>query len=208
MSGVLRALSAAVIAVIVVTTAASAEAAEVTQTVRGRYVQILSRADWGAAASMSPQTRVQWDLVVSAHAPAPGVVRLGISATGDAPVRAEVRLCTVPWQGAICSPGARSLRADWEIPRDGRTTELAAMAADEIAHLRLEVRMGSAAATGSTQVLVHADGFGDQVQAGPAGELPATGGSVPVGALVGGIVLVVIAAVLVLLGRRRHGGCR
>ncbi|MBN9157350.1 hypothetical protein [Microbacterium sp.] len=195
---------AVAVAVVAVTTAASARAAETTQTVQGRYVQIVSRADWNAAASMGPQTRVPWALVVRVQAPAPGTVRLGISATGDAPVRADVRLCAVAWQGATCSAGERSLRADWAIPRDGRTIELAEMPADAVAHLRLEVRMASGPTTGSTRVLVHADAFGDQVQTGPTGELAATGGSVPVFALGGAAVLVVVA-VLLLGGRRRRG---
>ena len=86
---------AVAVAVVAVTTAASARAAETTQTVQGRYVQIVSRADWNAAASMGPQTRVPWALVVRVQAPAPGTVRLGISATGDAPVRADVRLSLI-----------------------------------------------------------------------------------------------------------------
>lgn len=203
-----RVVGVAVIAVIAAAVTPAAEGAEVTQTVQGQYVRIVSRADWSAAASMGPQTSVRWDLVVSAQAPGPGTVRVGVSATGDAAVRADVRLCAAAWQGATCSTGERSLRADWAIPRDGRTVELDAMAADAVAHVRLDVRMGGGAETGSTQVLVHADGFGDQVQTGPVGGLPATGGSVPVFAVVGGAALIVVAVVLVIVGRRRRGGDR
>lgn len=209
MTRLTRSVVAVAIALLSAGTAPSAGAAEEVQTVQGQYVRIVSRADWSAAVSMGPLTNARWDLVISARAPGPGTVRLGISATGDAPVLADARLCEVAWQGVACPSGERSLRADWTIPRGGRTVELDAMPADDVAYLRLDVRMGGGPTAGaSTQVLVHADGFGDEVQTGPNGELPATGGSPPVLAIVSGVVLVVAASALIILGRRRRGDSR
>jgi LPXTG-motif cell wall-anchored protein len=202
-------VGAAALILIVAGTVPSADAAEVTQTVQGQYVRIVSRADWSTAAAMGPTASVQWDLVISARPPGPGTLHLGVSATGEAPVLADVRLCDAAWQGPTCPSGQRWLREDWAIPRDGRTIELDAMSADAVAHLRLDVRLGGGStASGSTQVLVHAEGFGDEVQTGPVGSLPATGGSVPVVAIAGGVVLVVVASILVIVGRRRTGGDR
>ncbi|MFB7844945.1 hypothetical protein [Microbacterium sp. NPDC056052] len=191
-------------------TAAPAQAAVVTDTVQGRYVRIVSSADWTAAAAMTVGTAVRWDLTVSAHAPDPGSVRVSVSASGAAPLAIDVRTCAEPWRGSGCSSGERTLRSDWVVPRGGQPVEIEAISADAVAHLRLDVRVGDAAQHGaSTQIRVHADGFGDAVQVGPgAGDtLPATGDAVPVPVIVvGGVLVSVAAAMLVVAARRRHDG--
>lgn len=198
-------LAAAGAALLALVPAAPAGAVETTQTVQGRYVRIVSQADWTSAEAMEAQTKVRWDLTISAEAPERGTVRIGMSATGEAPLVADVRLCDRAWQGATCPMGERTLRADWAIPRDDRTVELGTMPADAVSHLRVEVRLAAdTAVRGTTRILVHADGFGDRVQTGPAGGLSATGGTVPVPVVVGGSVLVVVAASLVFAGRGRR----
>ncbi|MDR2322242.1 MAG: LPXTG cell wall anchor domain-containing protein [Microbacterium sp.] len=193
-----------------VLTAAPAQAAVVTETVQGRYVQIVSSADWSDAAAMSDGRSVRWDLTVSAHAPDPGSVRVSVSASGAAPLSVDVRTCAESWQDSGCPSGERTLRAGWVVPRGGQPVEVEAISADDVAHLRLDVRVGDDARQGSsTQIRVHADGFGDAVQIGPGAEhaLPATGGAVPVLVIVVGGVLVLAAAVILVVGaRRRRGG--
>ncbi len=194
-------------------TAAPAQAAVVTETVQGRYVRIVSSADWSAAAAMTDGMSVRWDLTVSAHAPDPGSVRVSVSASGAVPLAIDVRTCAEPWRGSDCSSGERTLRADWAVPRGGQPVEIEAMPADAVSHLRLDVRVGDDAQRGaSTQIRVHVDGLGDAVQIGPGSEhaLPATGGGIPVPVIVVGGVLVVAAAVILVVAarRRRDGGER
>ncbi|WP_292722308.1 hypothetical protein [Microbacterium sp. 13-71-7] len=193
--------------------ASPAHASVVTETVQGRYVRIVSSADWSAAAAMTEGMSVRWDLTVSADAPDAGFVRVSVSASGSAPLAIDVRTCAEPWRGGGCPSGERTLRADWAVPRGGRPVEIEAMPADAVAHLRLDVRVGDEAERGaSTQISVHADGFGDAVQVGPGPEhaLPATGGGVPVPFIVVGGVLVSAAVVILLVAarRRRDGGER
>lgn len=189
---------------------APAHAAVVTETVQGQYLRIVSSADWSTAAAMGEGEAVRWDLVVSAHAPDPGTVRLAVSAAGAAPIVADVRMCEEPWQGGTCASGARVLRTDWSVPRDGSAVPIDAMSSDTVAHLRLDVKVGRDAQGGaSTRVRVLADGFGDSVQvgAGSAGSLPATGGSIPVPLLVvGGVLVIAAAGMLVVAARRRREG--
>ncbi|MBS1896546.1 MAG: LPXTG cell wall anchor domain-containing protein [Actinobacteria bacterium] len=203
-AGILTALAAS--AVLLIAAMPAADAAPTTETVQGRYVRIVSSADWDAAAAMGPGASVRWDLVVSAAAPEPGTLRLGLSATGDASITVDARLCPTTWQGDTCTEGERLLRSAWTVPRDGRTVALDEIPADAVAHLRLDVRLDAREDPAVTQLRVQAEGFGDRIQTGPTPALPATGGSVPVVAIAGGAALLVAAAVLLLVGRRRRGG--
>ena len=198
--------ASAAVAVLLIAAMPAAGAAPTTETVQGRYVRIVSSADWGQAAAMDPGASVRWDLVVSAAAPEPGTVRLGLSATGDAATTVDVRLCPAAWQGETCAAGARVLRSAWSVPRDGRTVVLDEIPADAIAHVRLDVRLAAREESAVTQLRLHAEGFGDEIQTGPTGSLPATGGSVPIVAIVGGGAILLAAAVLLLVARRRRGG--
>jgi len=200
-----RILSVLGAAALLIVAMPSAGAAPSTETVQGRYVRIVSSADWSAAAAMDPGASVRWDVVVSAAAPSPGTMHLGVSATGDAPITVDVRLCPAAWQGELCAEGPRVLRSTWSVPRDGRTVVLDEIPADAVAHVRLDVRLDARGDSAATQLRVHADGFGDRLQTGPAEQLPATGGSIPLVAIVGGAVLIA-AAVLLLVARRRRDG--
>ncbi len=197
-------------AIVTVAVPASAGAAPTTETVQGRYLRIDSTADWRIAAAMGPGDEVRWDLAVSADAPSPGSVRLGVSATGAIGLDVDVRLCGQAWQGETCPTGARTLRTGWPVPLDGRTAELDAMPADAVAHLRIDVRVPATDEDlrGSTEIRVHADGFGDSIETGPGASavLSATGGSMPVALVVVGGVLVGGAVVLLLAVRWRKGG--
>jgi hypothetical protein len=154
---------------------ATASAAPTTQVVQGEVLRLVSVADWDAASSLRPGAPVQWDVAISADAPDPGLVSIGVSATGSAPLLLDVSLCERAWEAAGCPGGATVLRTDWSIPRDGVEMQLAEIADDETAHVRLAIALGPNDAGGSTEVRVHARGAGETAVVGPQGGLATTG---------------------------------
>ena len=118
-----------------------ATAAARTDVVQGRYLRLESVADWEAASRMRPGEAVRWDVEISANAPEPGRVSIGVSATGDVVLRVDVRLCALPWRGEECPGGAVTLRHGWEVPRDGGTVVLARTDATAVSRLRLDVAL-------------------------------------------------------------------
>ncbi|GAA5147682.1 hypothetical protein GCM10025768_08250 [Microbacterium pseudoresistens] len=190
--------------------ATPAEAAPTTEVVQGRYLRLVSTADWTQALRLTPGNPVRWDIEISAAAPDPGTVSVGMSASGDTVLLVDVRLCARAWQGEECPGGADALRTDWEVPRDGAVAALTTFADDAVAHLRLDVRLGAAGAIGTagpapTELRVHADGMGDGVSVGPG--LPGTGGAIPYPIIIGGGALLAVGTVVVIATavRRRRG---
>nr|WP_201471319.1 hypothetical protein [Microbacterium hydrocarbonoxydans] len=179
-----------------------AAAAPTTDVVQGQVLRLVSVADWGAASSLRPGQRVRWDVTVSADAPDPGTVRIGISARGDADLLVDAHVCMRAWEGAECPGGARALRLEWPLPRDGVEVPLVEMAEDDVAHLRLSIALDGPE-QGSTDVRVHAQGAGESAAIGPDGGLAATGPPADVRwvIVVGGVLLVAGTASALL--RRR-----
>ncbi|WP_136034377.1 hypothetical protein [Microbacterium sp. PF5] len=180
---------------------AAAVAAPSTEVVQGQVLRLVSVADWDAARDLRPDRPVQWDVQVSADAPDPGVVRLGVSASGSARLRLDIALCAEPWQDAVCPAGATVLRTDWSVPRDGAEVPLTAMRDTETAHLRLTIALDPADGSGSTEVRVLAHGAGESAAVGSDGALAVTGPSpwLPLAAVGGGLLL---TGALVARGRR------
>lgn len=181
-------------------------AAPSTQVVRGEVLTLVSVADWDAAASLLPGGEaVQWDVVVSADAPDPGTVTIGLSASGDAPLIVDAALCMRPWTSTGCPGGASQLRSDWRVPLDGAEVRLAHMADTETAHLRLSIALAADDEGGRTDVRVQAAGVGEVAGVGPGGGvLAATGMSQSVfWILGGGAALVAVGVVLALVRSRR-----
>src|SRR5690349_25128393 len=85
-----------------------AVAAPTTAVVQGQVLRLVSVADWDAAASLRPGEPVQWDVTVSADAPDPGTVSIGISARGDADLLVDAHVCMRAWEGSECPGGARA----------------------------------------------------------------------------------------------------
>lgn len=188
-----------------------AAATPTTQVVQGQVLRLVSIADWDAASSLVPGQRVQWDVAVSADAPDPGRVGIGVSATGDAALAIDVMLCLHEWEPDGCVGGATVLRSAWDIPRDGAEVRLADIADTDVAHIRLAIALADDDARGSTQVRVHAQGAGESAVIGPGGGLATTGMSPIVPwILAGGAALVVLGIVLMILRRRgrRDEGAR
>lgn len=199
-----RAVLLAGLVVLGLASAQPAWAATSTQVVQGQVLRLVSIADWDAAGSLLPGEPVQWDVAISAHAPDPGTVTIGLSATGDAVLVVDAALCMQEWTASGCPGGATALRSNWSIPRDGTEIVLAQMADTETAHLRFAIALDADAEGGRTDVRVHASGVGESAVIGPGGGLATTGMSPAVhGAFGGAAVLVVAGALLIVLRRRR-----
>jgi hypothetical protein len=201
-----RAFVAVFLAVLAVAMPSAAWAASTTQVIQGSVLRLVSVADWAAAGSLLPGQPVQWDIAVSADAPDPGVVRIGVSATGEARLLLDVSMCAQAWTETECPGGATELRTGWSIPRDGVEVPLAEIADTETAYLRLAIFLdpSGGSGAGSTDVRVLARGAGETVTVGSDGALATTG--LPPGTpwVVGaGAVLVVWGAALVHSRGRR-----
>lgn len=195
--------AAAALALVFVASASPAWAAPTTEVIQGQVLRLVSVADWDAAGTLVPGQPVRWDVAVSADAPDPGTVTIGVSATGDAPLLLDASLCGEEWQADGCPGGEVVLRSGWDIPRDGSEVALAEMADTDVAHLRLSIAIGMNADAGSTNVRVHASGEGETVVAGPDGGLATTGPSSPMPWIITGGVVLALGAAMFVLARRR-----
>lgn len=177
--------------------------ASVTEVVEGRYLRLESVADWSAASSMVAGDSVRWDVSVSADAPDPGTVSIGVRAEGDAELRVDAARCPQRWETDGCPGGAARVRSGWSIPRDGVEVPLLAVPATEVAHLRFAISLADPAAGGSTAVSIHATVAGETVVAGSAGRLAVTGLSSIPWVLAGGAVLLLSGGAFATVRRRR-----
>ena len=184
--------------------AAPAWAAPSTQIVQGDVLRLVSVADWDAASRLLPGQPVQWDVTVSAEAPDPGTVTVGISASGDAALIVDALECAQEWQSSGCAGGAMSLKTDWAIPRDGVEVQLLDTADTEVTHLRFVIALAGDE-VGSTQVRVHARGAGESAVIGPDGGGLATTGMPPSAPwfVAGGVILVGAGVASIAMHRRR-----
>lgn len=186
------AIASAVAAGMALIAPSAAWAVPSTQIVQGEVLTLVSVADWDAASSLRPGQPVRWDVTVSADAPEPGTVRVGVSATGDADLVVDAALCTQAWTAGGCPGGETVVRAAWSIPRDGAEVSLVEMSDDDAAHLRLSIALADAQ-LGSTEVRVHAQGAGESATVGPGGGLATTGPSPVAPWAVGGALLLLAA---------------
>ncbi|KAA0962776.1 hypothetical protein FQ142_05575 [Microbacterium sp. ANT_H45B] len=196
-------IASAVAAGVMLVAPTAAWAAPSTQIVQGEVLTLVSVADWDAASSLRPGQPVRWDVTVSADAPEPGTVRVGISATGDAGLVLDAALCTHAWTAGGCPGGETVVRSAWPIPRDGSEISLVEMSDSDAAHLRLSIALADEQ-PGSTEVRVHAQGAGESATVGPGGGLAATGPS-PVApwAVGGALVLLTVGWALAAAARAR-----
>ncbi|MCK8478616.1 hypothetical protein [Microbacterium aurugineum] len=192
------------IAAAAVMTPSAAWAAPTTQVIQGEVLRLVSVADWDAAAGLLPGAPVRWDVAVSADAPDPGVVRIGVSATGTARLLVDISTCSRAWHDAGCPGSETVLRTEWRIPRDGAVVPLAEISDADTAHLRLSVALDPADGAGSTDLRVIATGAGETADVGPGGGLASTGPAPGARwAVVGGVLLAVGGGALAVLRRRR-----
>lgn len=201
---VVSALGVGLVVVGLVVGATPAWAAPSTQVVQGDVLRLVSVADWDAASSLLPGQPVQWDVTVSAEAPDPGTVTVGISASGDAALVVDALECAEEWEASGCAGGAMPLKTGWAIPRDGLEVQLLETADSEVTHLRFVIALAGEE-LGSTQVRVHARGAGESAVIGPDGGGLATTGMPPTAPwfVTGGVVLVGAGLASIAVHRRR-----
>jgi hypothetical protein len=172
--------------------------------VQGRFLRIVSVADWDAAGRMTPQSDVPWDLAISTRATDGGTVTLSVTATGDEPIRVTTRTCAVAWQGAQCPASERVLASNWMPTSTAADLALEQVPASATTYLRLDVQLAPGAADvglgAATTLTVHARGGGDSLAVGTDGALAATGGDAPTSVLAIGVGL--LAAGAMVLGAR------
>jgi len=202
-----RLLLTCVVAVVALAGAAApAWAASSTEVIQGQVLRLVSVADWDAASSLSPGRPVRWNVTVSADAPDPGQVVLGVSAEGSAPLLVDVEMCLREWQQDACPGGAEVLRSAWEVPLDGVRSDLARIADTDVAYVRLSVMLPDGVHSGSTSIRFHASGASESVAVGPDGVLAATGSaSAPWMLLVGAAPAVLGLALILWRGARGRG---
>ncbi len=200
-----RVIACIVVALVSAGVASPAWAAPTTEVIQGQVLRLVSVADWDAASALSTGVPVRWDVTVSADAPDPGQVTLGVSATGDAPLRVDVALCLREWTPDGCPGGAQTLRTAWAVPRDGVEVDLTRIADTDVAHVRLSVVLEPGAHEGSTSIRFHARGESESVVVGAGGGLATTGMSPVVPWILGGGAVLVLLGLVMTLVRRRRG---
>jgi signal peptidase len=131
----------AAVAFVVGGTPEAAEAAEVETVVSSQYLELTSISDPDLLSSMTRLNPVFWQVGVDASPPEPGLVHLGVAATGvmvspgDLSVRVQV--CPVRWVAGVCS----GVASTW-VP----TTDLATLIATPTAFGAHEIGSMNAAA--------------------------------------------------------------
>ncbi|WOP19809.1 signal peptidase I [Raineyella sp. LH-20] len=149
------------------------------QTVRGRYLTLVSVPD-PRMATMGPGETVHWQVGISVDAPDPGTVDIGLSATGNASMglTAAATACSVAWVDGVCAGRSWPLPALDPLPIDGAEHALLTMPSGEERWVLLAVTMPATARPSpgaGVSALVHASGHGDSLAVGPGG-LAGTGG--------------------------------
>ncbi|WOF23720.1 hypothetical protein N8K70_03315 [Microbacterium betulae] len=150
---------------------AAADEGSTTETVESEHIRIVSTADWDAMGGLASGGWEVWDLVISADAPEPGYLDIGVSGSGELPLVVDVSSCEVAWSGDDCARGRRDLHAGWSVPLDGGTTWIDRTAHDHTTYLRLRVTVDeSAASSAQAEVRVHVRGEGDEEVSVPGEE--------------------------------------
>lgn len=147
------------------------------EVIAGQHLQLTSSYLPQASRTLAPGEVVPWEVAVETDAPGPGELRLGLSSTGDVPLRVRVESCGVPWADpgltaeAVCPDGAVVLREAEDVPRDGSVESLGAVDATDPQWLRVLVALSDGASSepssGLTSLRVHAEAFGDDLTVTP-----------------------------------------
>ncbi|WP_119696809.1 hypothetical protein [Microbacterium halotolerans] len=187
---------------------APAAAEPTVEVLQGKYVRLVSVADWDQAIGMVPGEPVRWDIEISADAPEPGTLTIAMSATGETPLVVDAASCGVPWQGGDCPSGAVHLRTGWELPREDESAVLDEVDSAEVTHLRLLVAVASGADADATRLRVQVVGAGEEIDAWSGDPLPPTGPPAVVPWILAGgsLLLAGGAALLIARARRRDDG--
>lgn len=183
--------------------AVPAQAQPQQEVIQGEYLQLISVVDPEEMVNMMPGDEVRWEVTVSAQAPEPGVIELGLSAAGNLALEVKIENCEVAWQQGVCPTDSAMLHSTQLVDLTGTQEALMAVDAVSQAQLLITVEMPEGftyQADASTEVKLHAHGFGEKIDAGllsPAKPLPNTGL-----ALGGATLMAIGAAALGITGAR------
>ncbi|WP_156760238.1 hypothetical protein [Microbacterium karelineae] len=191
-------------------TPSAATASTAPEVVEGDRLRLVSVLDERVAADLAPGQRIDWLVDVSATPGEPGRIEIFLMGSGALAVAAEVFRCGVPWEGGACPTGAERLRAESPVPRDGSREPLLRIDADDTARLLLTVTAPDDPREGArSELRVLAEGFGEEVGAGPpdddGGDGLATTGGAPLWAVCwGALGAVGVGAALTAARRDRR----
>jgi signal peptidase len=205
------------VALVLAPAAPPAQAADVETVTISTYLQLTSISDPDLISSMTPGAPVPWQVGIDAFPPDPGLVHIGIAATGAlvAPgdLSISVRACAVRWVSGVCSTGPST----WLVTTDLATAvvpptafgarEIGTMDAFSQRWLMMNVTMTAAGLPpGSTASLrLQAWGVGGALSTGLASTGPSDGSiAVPLMLATGAIGTGLLAAGVAR--RRREAG--
>lgn len=164
----------------------AAHAADVETVVSSQYLQLTSISDPDQTSSLIRAVPVPWQVGVLATAPEPGVVHLGLAASGSMVAPGDftisVKACSLRWASGAC-PGSVStwlpttdLAAVIAAPTAFGAREVGSMPTSVQRWLLMDVTMTAAAPVpgDGASVRLQAWGVGDPVSTGP-GRLASTG---------------------------------
>jgi signal peptidase len=188
--GVTAATGASVLAIALAVTAAvppqSARAADVETVTSSAYLTLTSIGDPTLMSGMTAFSPVPWQVGVQAHAPASGVMHIGVAAKGTAPASGEftleVRACPTRWVAGACATTPDEWMpttdlASAVIPTDPiGAHELGSMGAADQRWLMLIVTMTAPGAAVFAQLRLWAWGADSSLSTTP-GSLAVTGSS-------------------------------
>jgi signal peptidase len=185
-TGSTLAVAGLVAALVVGAPADAAQAAEVETVVTSQYLELTSISDPDLLSSMTRMSPVSWQVGVVAHPPDPGVLHLGVAASGAmvAPgsLSLGVRACPVRWVAGVCAGTPASWLPTTDLATVVATTtafgarEIGTMSAATEQWLLLTVTVTAATPTpgDSAQLRLQAWGIGGPLSIGP-GRLASTG---------------------------------
>jgi signal peptidase len=176
------------VAVLLVVGAApgAARAADVETVVSSQYLQLTSISDPDQTSALIRSVPVPWQVGVVATAPEPGVVHLGIAASGSMVAPGDftisVRACSVRWVGGACPGSVSTWLATTDLatavatPTAYGAREIGSMPTTVERWLLMDVTMtaGAPVPGDDAAVRLQAWGVGDPLSAGP-GRLASTG---------------------------------
>jgi signal peptidase len=193
----------------------AANAVETEEVVTSTYLTLTSIRDLDLMSSMTVGNPVSWQVGVEAHAPAAGIVHVGVAAVAPVPAAGsyslQVQACAVRWVAGTCATGS----SGWLDPGDLTAAvvptspvgarEMSAMAADGEVWLLLTVILSPTATSPTAALELWAWGAGDTVSVG-GGPLAATGPGAggPVPPLALGFGAVIAGLLIAAMARRRR----
>jgi signal peptidase I len=173
-------------ALVLAPVAPPAQAAEVETVTTSTYLQLTSISDPDLISSMTPGSPVPWQVGIDAFPPDPGLVHIGIAATGvlasPGDMSISIRACTVRWVAGVCSTGGTTwlpttdLAAAVTPPTAFGAREIGTMDAFSQRWLLMSVTMTVAGMPpgSSASLRLQAWGVGGQLSTGPS-RLASTG---------------------------------